>query len=160
MRCHASLVIHHRLCRRLLSRLGLVNNDLLPAKAFTANTVGRRGVKTLLHEFFQRHPFTLEVNLPAPRANAHEFLEIMDALQNPPRGPGHQKPNAENQKYVQRRPAVDEGEWMVGKYKPGQLQKIVQKTKHDDAQKTEVLIQLDLRQLRILFHTSKMIRGS
>lgn len=76
--------------RCLFARLlGLLNEDLLLIVAFLADAVRCRRVKALLHEFFQRHPLTLMLDPPAPRANTHEFLKIVDAVKNPPRGPAH-----------------------------------------------------------------------
>ena len=113
------------------------------------------GVKPHLHESFQRHPFVVVINLPAPGANAHELFQIIDAFQNPARRGAHQEPDGEHQEDFQRGPSVNKREGMAGEDQGRQLEQLIQIADRHDGQKTEVLIQHDSRQLRILFHRSK-----
>jgi len=113
------------------------------------------GVKPHLHESFQRHPFVVVIDLPAPGAHAHELFQIVDAFQNPARRGAHQEPDGEHQEDFQRGPSVNKSEGMAGEDQGRQLEQLIQIADRHDGQKTEVLIQHDSRQLRILFHRSK-----
>ena len=124
-------------------------------ETFCADAMRGGRVKALPHELLQRHPLALVIDLPAPRADPHEFFQITDAFQNPARRSAHQKPDRQDKQYFHRGPAIQKREWMLGEDEHRQFEQFIQVTDRHDPQKTEILIEDNPRQLRILFHASK-----
>jgi len=92
---------------------GFFDGVCLAFEAFGANAMAGGGVESLLHEFFETHPLVVVFDPPAPGANAHEFFQVADALQNAAGGHAHQKPDTQDQKHFQGGLAMHEGERMV-----------------------------------------------
>lgn len=72
-------------------------------QAIFANAVCGRRVKTVLEEFFHRHPFSLAIDAAAPRANVKKLFELLQPFEASTRGRIHEQPDSENEQHLQHR---------------------------------------------------------
>ena len=143
-------------CRFFLAGalFGPFQRCLLALQALRADAMRGGRVKSLLHEILQLHPFALVINAPAPGAHPHEILQLPDPFQQPVRRTAHQQPDGQEKQHLQRGPAIQAHEWVIGENQRRQLDQVVKVTDCDDGEKTEVLVEDHFRQMKIQFHTN------